>query len=57
MKTDLIFKTTSYLDDKSINKFITEEYLDLHPHTLIELVDDIIFDKFTSHNIHLSDES
>lgn len=56
MKTDLIFKTTSYLDDKSINKFITEEYLDLHPHTLIELVDDIIFDKFTSHNIHLSDE-
>lgn len=56
MKTDLIFKTTSYLDDKSINKFITEEYLDLHPHELIELVDDIIFDKFTSHNIHLSDE-
>ena len=56
MKTDLIFKTTSYLDDKSINKFITEEYLGLHPHTLIELVDDIIFDKFTSHNIHLSDE-
>ena len=56
MKMDLIFKTTSYLDDKSINKFITEEYLGLHPHTLIELVDDIIFDKFTSHNIHLSDE-
>ena len=56
MKTDLIFKTTSYLDDKSINKFITEEYLDLNKNELIELVDDIIFDKFTSHNIHLSDE-
>ena len=56
MKISLIFQTTSYLDDKSINKFITEEYLDLHPHELIELVDDIIFDKFTSHNIHLSDE-
>ena len=56
MKTDLIFKTTSYLDNKSINKIITEEYLGLDPHTLIELVDDIIFDKFTSHNIHLSDE-
>ena len=56
MKTDLIFKTTSYRDSKLVNKFITEEYLDLHPHTLIELVDDIIFDKFTSHNIHLSDE-
>ena len=51
MKTDLIFKTTSYLDDKTINKFITEEYLDLNPHSLIELVDDIIFNKFTSHKI------
>lgn len=56
MKTDLIFKTTSYLEDNSIYKITTEEYLGLHPHTLIELVDDIIFDKFTSHNIHLSDE-
>ena len=56
MKMDLIFKTTSYLDDNSINKITTVEYLGLHPHELIELVDDIIFDKFTSHNIHLSDE-
>ena len=53
---DLIFKTTFYLDDKSINKSITEEYFDLNQNELIELVDDIIFDKFTSHNIHLSDE-
>ena len=56
MKTDLIFKTTSYLEDNSINKITTEEYLDLNKSELIELVDDIIFDKFTSHNIHLSDE-
>ena len=53
---DLIFKTTYCLDNQTINKITTEEYLGLHPHTLIELVDDIIFDKFTSHNIHLSDE-
>ena len=53
---DLIFKTTSYLEDNSINKITTEEYLDLNKNELIELVDDIIFDKFTSHNIHLSDE-
>ena len=56
MKMDLIFKTTSYLEDNSINKITTEEYLDLNKNELIELVDDIIFDKFTSHNIHLSDE-
>ena len=56
MKINLIFKTTSYLDDKSINKITTEEYLDLNKNELIELVDDIIFDRFTSHNIHLSDE-
>ena len=53
---DLIFKTTSYLEDNSIYKITTEEYLDLNKNELIELVDDIIFDKFTSHNIHLSDE-
>ena len=53
---DLIFKTISYLEDNSINKITTEEYLDLNKNELIELVDDIIFDKFTSHNIHLSDE-
>ena len=56
MKMDLIFKSTSYLEDNSINKITTEEYLDLNKNELIELVDDIIFDKFTSHNIHLSDE-
>ena len=56
MKMDLIFKTTSYLEDNSIYKITTEEYLDLNKNELIELVDDIIFDKFTSHNIHLSDE-
>lgn len=53
---DLIFKTTSYLEDNSIYKITTEEYLDLNKNELIELVDDIIFDRFTSHNIHLSDE-
>lgn len=53
---DLIFKTTSYFENNSIYKITTEEYLDLHPHAIIELVDDIIFDRFTSHNIHLSDE-
>ena len=56
MKMDLIFKTTYYLEDNSINKITTEEYLDLNKNELIELVDDIIFDRFTSHNIHLSDE-
>lgn len=54
---DLIFKTTFYLDDKSINKSITEEYFDLNQNELIELVDDIIFDRFVSHNIHLSDKN
>ena len=57
MKMDLIFKTTFYLDDKSINKSITEEYFDLNQNELIELVDDIIFDRFVSHNIHLSDKN
>lgn len=56
MKTDLIFKTTSYLDDKSINKFITEEYCNLDLEQTIWNIDMIIFDRFTSHNIHLSDE-
>ena len=41
MKMDLIFKTTSYLEDNSINKITTEEYLDLNKNELIELVDDI----------------
>ena len=53
---DLIFKTTSYLKDNSINKITTEEYPDLNQHQLIDLIDSIIFDRFTSHNIHLSDE-
>ena len=56
MKMDLIFKTTSYSYDNSINKIITEEYPDLYQHQLIDLIDSIIFDRFTSHNIHLSDE-
>ena len=34
MKTDLIFKTTSYLEDNSINKITTEEYLDLNKNEL-----------------------
>lgn len=54
---DLIFKTTSYLYDKSINNITTEEYPELSQHQLIDLIDSIIFDKFTSHNIHLSDEN
>ena len=53
---DLIFKTTSYHYDNSIHKIITEEYPDLYQHQLIDLIDSIIFDRFTSHNIHLSDE-
>ena len=56
MKTDLIFKTTSYLDDKSINKITTEEYCNLDLKEIIWNIDMIIFDRFTSHNIHLSDE-
>ena len=56
MKIDLIFKTTYYLEDNSINKITTEEYPDLNQHQLIDLIDSIIFDRFTSHNIHLSDE-
>ena len=53
---DLIFKTTSYLWDNSINKITTEEYPGLTQHQIIDLIDSIIFDRFTSHNIHLSDE-
>ena len=56
MKMDLIFKTTSYLWDNSINKITTEEYPGLTQHQIIDLIDSIIFDRFTSHNIHLSDE-
>lgn len=56
MKMDFIFKTISYFDDKSINKITTEEYIDLNKNDVIVLIDDIIFDRFTSHNIHLSDE-
>ena len=53
---NLIFKTTSYLDDKSINKITTEEYCNLDLKEIIWNIDMIIFDRFTSHNIHLSDE-
>ena len=56
MKTDLIFKTTSYLEDNSINKITTEEYCNLDLKEIIWNIDMIIFDRFTSHNIHLSDE-
>ena len=56
MKMDLFFKTTSYLDDKSINKITTEEYCNLDLKEIIWNIDMIIFDRFTSHNIHLSDE-
>ena len=53
---DLIFKTTYYLEDNSINKITTEEYCNLDPKEIIWNIDMIIFDRFTSHNIHLSDE-
>ena len=53
---DLIFKTTSYLDDQTINKITTEEYCNLDLKEIIWNIDMIIFDRFTSHNIHLSDE-
>ena len=56
MKTDLIFKTTYYLDDQTINKITTEEYCNLDLKEIIWNIDMIIFDRFTSHNIHLSDE-
>ena len=56
MKMDLIFKTTSYLDDQTINKITTEEYCNLDLKEIIWNIDMIIFDRFTSHNIHLSDE-
>ena len=56
MKMDLIFKTTYYLDDKSINKITTEEYCNIDIEQTIWNIDMIIFDRFTSHNIHLSDE-
>lgn len=56
MKIDLIYQQTECFDDKSINKISTEEYPDLNQNELIELIDSIIFDSFTSHNIHLSDE-
>lgn len=53
---DLIFKTTSYLDDKSINKITTEEYCNLDLKEIIWNIDMIIFDRFTSHDIHLSND-
>ena len=53
---DLIFKTTSYLEDNSIHKITTEEYCNLDLKEIIWNIDMIIFDRFTSHNIHLSDE-
>ena len=56
MKTDLIFKTTYYLDDQTINKITTEEYCNIDLKEIIWNIDMIIFDRFTSHNIHLSDE-
>ena len=56
MKMDLIFKSTSYLEDNSINKITTEEYCNLDLKEIIWNIDMIIFDRFTSHNIHLSDE-
>ena len=56
MKMDLIFKTTSYLEDNSIYKITTEEYCNLDLKEIIWNIDMIIFDRFTSHNIHLSDE-
>ena len=56
MKMDLIFKTTSYLDDQTINKITTEEYCNLDLKEIIWNIDMIIFDRFTSNNIHLSDE-
>ena len=56
MKINLKFKTISYLDDKSINKINTEEYCNLDLDQTICNIDMIIFDRFTSHNIHLSDE-
>ena len=56
MKTDLIFKTTYCLDNQTINKITTEEYCNLDLKEIIWNIDMIIFDRFTSHNIHLSDE-
>ena len=56
MKMDLFFKTTSYLDDKSINKITTEEYCNLNLKEIIWNIDMIIFDRFTSHAIHLSND-
>lgn len=53
---DLIFKTTSYLEDNSIHKITTEEYCNLELKEIIWNIDMIIFERFTSHNIHLSDE-
>lgn len=57
MKMDLIFKTTSYLEGNSIHKITTEEYCNLDLKEIIWNIDMIIFDRFTSHNIHLSDEN
>lgn len=54
---DLIFKTTSYLEDNSIHKITTEEYCNLDLKEIIWNIDMIIFNRFTSHNIHLSDEN
>ena len=54
---DLIFKTTYCLDDQTINKITTEEYCNLDLKEIIWNIDMIIFDMFTSHNIHLSDEN
>ena len=56
MKIDLIFQTISYHEDKSISKITTEEDCNVDLEETICNIDMIIFDRFVSHNIHLSDE-
>ena len=57
MKIDLIFQTISYHEDKSISKITTEEDCNVDLEETICNIDMIIFDRFVSHNIHLSDKN
>lgn len=57
MKFDLIWQTISYNSNNEINKILTEEYPNLDTNQILVSIDGIIFDRFTSHNIHLSDKS
>lgn len=58
MKIDLIYKILTYNENNSIYKIDTEEYLNLiGSNEVTELIDGIIFDRYTSDKIHVVDNN